>query len=91
VPCILNEIGQVFLNLIVNAAQAIAEKFGISRADSDQEMEKMGQISISSESLGNSVAITVTDSGCGISEENLGKNSIHFIPHRRWAKAGGRV
>ena len=52
----LTELSQVFINLLMNASQAI---------------EKNGHITISTEVQDNVVAIKVTDNGCGIAKENL--------------------
>src|SRR3984893_15807300 len=64
VICNIGELNQVFLNLIVNAAHAIAE--------SGKDVET-GRITITTQASGDSVVICVEDNGCGISEENLGK------------------
>jgi len=54
----LTELSQVFINLVMNATQAV---------------EKDGVISIKTEELENSVKIYVADNGCGISSDNLPK------------------
>jgi two-component system, NtrC family, sensor kinase len=56
VECIPSQINQVFLNLLVNAGHAIADK---------------GVITIRTAHLGEEVCISISDSGCGIPEENL--------------------
>ncbi|MFK5892589.1 MAG: PAS domain S-box protein [Pseudomonadota bacterium] len=58
VPCYPGELNQVFLNIIVNAAHAIEQ----CKKDSDG----MGEISISTQNLGESVEIRIADSGGGI-------------------------
>jgi signal transduction histidine kinase len=59
IECSPSQINQVFLNLITNAAQAIA---------------KQGEIVITTKRLDDDhVAIAVCDSGCGIPKENLQK------------------
>ncbi len=55
------EIGQVLLNIVVNAAHAIADKVGRSG--------EMGRISISTAVEGDGVALTVTDTGGGVPDE----------------------
>jgi signal transduction histidine kinase len=50
---------QVMLNLLVNAAQAIASRKG-------RQSEEKGVIDISTRQAGRSVEILVRDSGCGI-------------------------
>ncbi len=55
-------LGQVFLNLVVNAAQAIPE----GRVDANE-------IRVTARDEGTSVRITVRDTGVGIPRENLGR------------------
>jgi PAS domain S-box-containing protein len=64
VSCNLGELNQVFLNLVVNAAHALAE----SGKDASN-----GRIRIVTGVEGNEVKISVTDNGCGIPPENLEK------------------
>ena len=64
VVCNVGEVNQVFLNLIVNAAHAIAET-GRS-ADT-------GRITIVTTHSGDYVEIAIEDNGCGIARENLEK------------------
>jgi PAS domain S-box-containing protein len=61
--CLPNEIGQVFLNILVNAAHAIAEKIS-----AHPEGEK-GRITITSRAMADHIEITFTDTGCGIPEK----------------------
>ncbi len=60
VDCLPSQINQVFLNLLVNAAQAIPEN-------------EHGRITVRTVRSGDEVWIDVTDSGCGIIEENLSR------------------
>ncbi len=62
VPCSQQDISQVVLNLIVNAAHAIADALGDSSADK-------GVIRISTKRVGEVAEMRVADSGCGIPEE----------------------
>ena len=61
VPCLPDEINQVFLNLIVNASHAIADKVGNSR--------ETGVIRITTRQDGDWVEIAISDTGCGIPEK----------------------
>jgi signal transduction histidine kinase len=59
IQCSPSQVNQVFLNIITNAAQAI---------------EGQGEITIETKLYDpEHVAIRITDTGCGIPEENLGK------------------
>lgn len=60
VMCHLGDINQVFLNLLVNAAHAIAEVVGNNG--------NRGCIRVRSASEGNTVRIDISDTGCGIPE-----------------------
>lgn len=62
VPCIPGEFNQVILNLLVNAAQAIASVPG------DHTQDK-GTITISTRCSGNAVQISIQDTGVGIPEK----------------------
>jgi PAS domain S-box-containing protein len=64
VICNVGELNQVFLNLIVNAAQAIRE--------SGQDAAT-GRITITSETCGDQVIVSIADNGCGIAPENVEK------------------
>jgi phosphate/phosphite/phosphonate ABC transporter binding protein len=90
VPCLRNEIGQVFLNIIVNAAQSIAEKFGITYPYRDHGLEEKGRIEISSASAKESVVITVADSGCGIPRENLSRIFDPFYTTKEVGRGSGQ-
>ncbi|MFZ6646043.1 PAS domain S-box protein [Undibacterium sp. TJN25] len=58
VECVIGEISQVFMNLLVNAAQA---------------METRGVISILTRSQGDVVTIAISDNGSGISPDSAGR------------------
>lgn len=58
----VGEIQQVFLNLVINAEQAIAGGF-----------RKNGKITVVTEELQKTIRITISDNGPGISDEHLDK------------------
>ncbi|MZG53473.1 MAG: histidine kinase, partial [Nitrospinae bacterium] len=62
VPCYLNDINQLILNLIVNAAHAIKDK-------SFESESNLGKITISTKVEDDSVEIRISDTGAGIPEE----------------------
>ena len=61
VKCRLSDLNQVFLNLLVNAAHAIAD----ARTDKAQ----MGCIRVRTANEGDNVRIDISDTGCGIPDE----------------------
>lgn len=58
VPCLPGEFNQVILNLVINAAHAIEDKF--------KDSATKGVIKISAEKVGDSVMVKISDNGCGI-------------------------
>lgn len=63
IPCIADEIGQVILNIMVNAAHAISENLG------DNNEGKKGTIQITVRTIGENAEILIKDSGSGIPED----------------------
>lgn len=59
IPCFPGQLNQVFLNLLINAAQAIQTERGQIRIQTILEQEE--------------IVIRISDSGVGIPEEHLGK------------------
>ena len=59
IECLPGEINQVFVNLIINAAQAIKDP--------------SGKVTISTSDDNDAIRVRVADTGCGISKENLEK------------------
>lgn len=66
VQCFPGEVNQVFLNVIMNAAQAIGESL-------KTEENTIGLIRIQTRKVGNEVEISISDSGPGV-PENIQKN-----------------
>ena len=62
VTCFANEVNQVLLNLIVNAVDAIKEKFGLNSTEK-------GRITISTCQDGPWAEIRISDTGSGIPED----------------------
>jgi PAS domain S-box-containing protein len=79
VECFASELNQVFLNLIVNAAHAIEEK-GAGR----------GTISLKTRQIGDTVEIAITDTGCGIPEETMGRIFDPFFTTKAIGKGTGQ-
>ncbi|HER27013.1 MAG TPA: PAS domain S-box protein [Rhodospirillales bacterium] len=81
VSCFVGEMNQVFLNLIVNAAHAIADKPGRSG---------LGQIGISTRADGEDVIIRVEDDGAGIPEDVQGHIFNPFFTTKEVGKGTGQ-
>ena len=75
VVCHGGKVGQIFLNLLVNAAHAINAERGL--------------ITVSSGGDGDRVWIEITDNGCGIPEDNLGKIFDPFFTTKEVGKGTG--
>ncbi len=74
VECLPSQLNQVFMNLMVNAAQAIPEH---------------GTITIRTGHVDDRVWISVTDTGCGIPPENLAKIFDPFFTTKPVGKGTG--
>jgi len=81
IPCHINEINQVFLNLIVNAAQAI---------DAAGRSPEEGEIKIKTTFLDDSVLISISDNGTGIAKENRSKIFNPFFTTKEVGKGTGQ-
>jgi two-component system NtrC family sensor kinase len=84
VPCIAGEIAQIVLNLVINAAQAIADKVGGSG--------RKGRITVETFHLpaSESVEIQVTDDGVGIPEAIRGRIFDPFFTTRPVGQGSGQ-
>ena len=63
VPCFPMQLKQVFMNLLVNAFQAIEEKLAGT--------SETGRVQVRTQVRGDWVAVSVSDTGAGIAPENL--------------------
>ena len=68
------KLNQVFMNILVNAAQAIEEK---------------GEIRITTQKQGTDVVVKISDNGCGISETDLPKIFDPFFTTKEIGKGTG--
>ncbi len=85
VPCLILEIKQVILNLILNSVDAIREQFG-----QDDENISQGHISITTRQKGDKAIITVRDNGAGIPREIQDKVFDHFFTTKEVGKGTGQ-
>lgn len=84
IPLLADEMGQVILNMLVNAAHAIADKLG-----ANPEGDK-GIISISTKTNDTSVELHIKDSGKGIPEESLPRIFDPFYTTKKVGKGTGQ-
>jgi len=83
VNCLLDEINQVVLNMIINAAHAIQEKFG-------SEPAVKGSIIVETKHNEKFVEISVRDNGTGIKPENINKIFDPFFTTKEVGKGTGQ-
>lgn len=83
VLCRIDELNQVLLNMIVNAAHAIQEK----QKETDKEK---GKITIKTSQDHDKVVIAVMDTGCGISEKILDRIFDPFFTTKDVGKGTGQ-
>jgi signal transduction histidine kinase len=84
VPCLADEMGQVFLNLLVNAAHTIENKL------SDNPEGKKGLISLSTRQYDHYVEIRITDTGNGIPKQIQDKIFDPFFTTKEVGKGTGQ-
>ncbi len=84
VPCLSDEMGQVFLNLLVNASHAIATQLG------DNPNGQKGRIDITTRHTDTQVEIRLQDTGCGIPSEILEKVFDPFFTTKEVGKGTGQ-
>ncbi len=82
VPCIVGEFNQVVLNLIVNAAHAIADVIAIQGGQ--------GRLTVSTRQAGDQVEIRIGDSGTGIPEAARDKIFDPFFTTKAVGKGTGQ-
>jgi len=83
VPCLVNEFSQVILNLVVNAAHAIA-------AAPDRGASGRGIIRISTRCNGDSAEIRISDNGSGIPKEIQNRIFEPFFTTKEVGKGTGQ-
>jgi two-component system, NtrC family, sensor kinase len=84
VPCLADEIGQVFLNLLINAAHAIENKLG-----QNPEGNK-GRIAVSTRQHDHHVEIRIADTGVGIPKHIQSKVFDPFFTTKEVGKGTGQ-
>jgi signal transduction histidine kinase len=82
VICNVGDLNQVFLNLLVNAAHAIAEN--------SKSSGQKGTIRVCTRSEGDTVLVTIADTGCGIPEPNRSKVFDPFFTTKEVGRGTGQ-
>jgi two-component system, NtrC family, sensor kinase len=83
VPCVLDEINQVMLNLLVNAAHAIGEAL-------KARGEKRGTITVRTRVNGNMAVVEVRDTGMGIPPDMRGRIFEPFFTTKEVGRGTGQ-
>ena len=83
VPCLVGDLNQVFLNMIVNAAHAIAGAVGDDSSDK-------GMITVSTRRDGDWVEIRIGDTGTGIPKETQSRIFDPFFTTKEMGKGTGQ-
>ena len=81
VTCNIGELNQVFLNIIINAAQAIE--------DAGRDVSS-GRITVTTGAVRDNVVVSILDNGCGIPEENLEKIFDPFFTTKGVGRGSGQ-
>ncbi|MDY6903253.1 MAG: response regulator [Thermodesulfobacteriota bacterium] len=74
VKCFPQQLNQVFMNILVNAAHAIEDK---------------GEVTITTQAENNMVVVRISDTGCGIAPENISKIFDPFFTTKEVGKGTG--
>ncbi|HKK34260.1 MAG TPA: ATP-binding protein [Desulfomicrobiaceae bacterium] len=82
IPCFPADLGQALLNIIVNAAHAVAQRFGDS--------PERGIIRIETAIRNGAAEIRIQDTGCGIPKENRDKIFHPFFTTKEVGKGTGQ-
>ncbi len=85
VTCFPMQLKQVFMNLLVNAYQAIEERLG----DAAHRSGETGRIQLRTELSGNHVRISITDDGVGIDAANLDRIFDPFFTTKKVGSGTG--
>ncbi len=83
VPCYLDDMNQVVLNMVVNASHAIGDVI-------DREAGEKGKISVSTKHVDDMVEVRIADSGSGIPQEVVEKIFDPFFTTKEVGKGTGQ-
>ncbi len=85
IPMLVDEMGQVIINMIINASHAMQDKFG-----EEQEGELKGKITVSTCLAGEHVQVSISDNGVGIDEDTIKKVFDPFFTTKSVGKGTGQ-
>jgi signal transduction histidine kinase len=83
VECVISDINQVVLNMVVNASHAIVDRF-------DDADTMMGEIGICTRGFEDHISIEIADNGNGMSEEVKSKVFDQFFTTKQVGKGTGQ-
>lgn len=83
VECVAGDINQVILNIIINAAHSITEKYNESN-------EISGKITVQTKKMKNNIVIEIADNGNGMTEDIQNKIFDHFFTTKDVGKGTGQ-
>ena len=86
IPCLVGDLNQVVINLIVNAAQAIAEK----RDKTNSEQKGQLKVKTATSACGSYAEILISDNGMGIPEGIRGRVFDPFFTTKNVGKGTGQ-
>jgi len=81
-PCYAGDFNQVILNMLVNAAHAVNDKY--------QDNPDKGLITIRTQKAGSLMTVSISDTGCGIPPENLHRIYDPFFTTKEVGKGTGQ-
>ncbi len=84
VMCYSDDIGQVFLNILINAAHAIEDKIGRN------PVGEKGAITVSSANVDGFAEVRITDTGIGMSQEIINKIFDPFYTTKKVGRGTGQ-
>lgn len=84
VRCLPADLNQVFLNILVNASHAVAERY------TEHEGAKMGRIRIETKAVDDHIEIRISDNGSGIPESHRQKIFDPFFTTKEVGKGTGQ-
>jgi len=84
IECFRNDLNQVFLNLLINAAHAIQDVVG------DDAGKRRGTITVKTRRDGDSVVISISDTGSGIPDSIRDRIFEHFFTTKEVGKGTGQ-